>query len=183
MRGGIGDPRWESLHTVRDAQGDSGTRPFSFFMPPDAAQARRRTDAGRESVFVSSYFRNNLAAILIICLLAAAIGVAAGFHFAAEPYGQAAASGTRPADTHLRQSQMNESPASPSETIMRRIEEMRKIAAEDDVDAASSVAHPVPAAERAERGTDARQAQPAAGSHPGRPCTAASMALALCDHR
>jgi len=65
---------------------------------------------------------------------------------------------------------------------------MRKIAAEDAADAGSVAAgNPLTAVERTEKASDkgmeARLPQPATTNRPGRPCTAASLALALCDHQ
>lgn len=187
---------------ARDGIGDPGIGAFARFpLPPLPSHA------DRESVSISSYFRYNLPAILIVCIIAAAIGIAIGSHFAAEPAGRVSES--RSYDAYLRQDRMEESPAMPSDTIVKRIEEMRRIAAEDgmgdvaDVAATAGTAEagvipgaaptaPVPPSNSAasvakrpvqgmEQGAAARQ--PATGNLSGGPCTAASMALALCDHR
>lgn len=189
VRGATGAPSWAKPLPDHDAQGDSGFRSFSMPPPPP--------DGDRESVSISNYFRHNLPAILIVCIIAAAIGIAIGSHFAAEPAGQVFESS--PADGVLKKDRIAESPATPSDTIMQRIEEMRRIAAEDTVDDVSgiagatgtaSAAAAAPAAsvtKRPERGPDqaagARQPQSATGSRSSGPCTAASMALALCDHQ
>lgn len=173
MRSGIGDPPWASLRTGRDERRDGGA--FSCPMP---------SDGGQESNDVVGYFRNNLSAILIVCIVAAMIGVAIGMHFADKPSDPIV--GARPADAYLKQTRINEAPASPSDTIMLRIEEMRKIAAEDAVEVVPGVAlpsGPAPAVKRTEPAADAKQPQPATGSRSSLPCSAASMALALCDHQ
>lgn len=187
-RSGIGDPPWASPPTGRDA--GIGTR--SFPLPPPSSPY-----GARESASISSYFRQNLPAILIVCIIAAAIGIAVGSHFAAEPVEQVMES--KPVNAHLRQDPAAGTAATPSDMIMQRIQEMRRIAAEDGVDevggtaVAGSVAASAPAASGAkgpepgaEQGAGARQAQPAAVHRSDRssgPCTAASMALALCDHQ
>lgn len=187
---------------ARDGIGDPGIGAFAKFpLPPLPAHA------DRESASISSYFRYNLPAILIVCIIAAAIGVAIGSHFAAEPAGRISES--RSYDAYLRQDRMEESPAMPSDTIVKRIEEMRRIAAEDGMGDVADVAATTGTAETdrvpgtapsasalpstsnasvakqpeqgMEKGAAARQ--PVTVSRSDGPCSAASMALALCDHK
>lgn len=176
MRSGIGDPPWANLRAGRDELQDSGAHSaYSYPMP---------FGTGAASDDVVGYFKNNLSAILAVCIVAALIGVAIGMHFADMPSDSGPA--VRPAEAYLRQPRQTEAPASPSDTIMLRIEEMRKIAAEDAVDNGPGVAVPAgtaPAARRTEAAVDAKPPQAETGSRASLPCSAASMALALCDHR
>lgn len=195
---------------ARNGIGDPGIGSFARLPLPPLPTLP--LDADRESASISSYFRYNLPAILIVCIIAAAIGVAIGSHFAAEPAGLISES--RPYDAYL-QDRMDESPAMPSDTLIQRIEEMRRIAAEDGMGDVAGIAatagtegtagtaeteiiqgtapslsaspstFTAPVAKRPEQGMEqgAAARQPATGIRSGDPCTAASMALALCDHR
>ncbi|WP_151633567.1 hypothetical protein [Noviherbaspirillum aerium] len=187
MRSSTDDPQWGGLHGGWNAPDDTGA--YSRSMPPFAVPAGRSDYTRHESAFFLDYLRNNLPAILIVCIVAAAIGVAAGVYFAAGPDGHAAVS--KPAEANPRPVRISESP-SPSEKMMLRIEEMRKIAAEDAADTGAvasgpGAGSPLTAVGRTEKASDkgmeAQLPQPATTNQPGRPCTAASMALALCDHQ
>lgn len=173
MRSGIGEPPWANLRTSRDQLKDGGTRLHSL-----------SSDIEAEPTDVVSYFRNNLPAILIVCIVAAFIGVAIGMHFADQPSDHGTEA--RPAETYLKQNRISEAPASPSDTMMLRIEEMRKIAAEDAMDTETGVAVPAttaPAVKQTEAAVEVKPPQPETGNPSSTPCSAASMALALCDHQ
>jgi len=173
MRTGIGEPPWAHLRASRDELQNGATRLHSM---PSGSEA--------EPNDVITYFRNNLPAILIVCIVAAFIGVAIGMHFADPPSDHGTEA--RPADTYLKHNRMSEAPVLPSDTMMLRIEEMRKIAAEDAVDTGTSLTAPAaaaPAVKRAESAAAAKPPQPQTGNSSSLPCNAASVALALCDHQ